>query len=148
VSNAESVIVDGGSEAPQGVRFVTPVLPTFYTLTASNEAGSISTQDVALVELPDDLIDPLVKPSITFAISPLVATVGQPYVEIKWGTMNSESQTLTFPDGRTIGVDSHGARIEAITASGIFTFRARNALGEALRQEAVIFKAPAQEGEA
>jgi len=145
VSNAESVTVDGVLVAPQGVLFPTPFLPTFYTLIATNQAGTVSTQDVALIEFPFDGIDPSVKPSVTFAISPLVVAAAQPRVEIKWGTQNSDSQTLTYPDGRTISVGANGAQIEVITASGVFTFRAKNAKGEVARQEAVIVKAPTDE---
>jgi len=140
VSNAESITIDGVPVEQQGVLFVTPVLPTFYTLVATNAAGTATTQDVALIELPFDGIDPSVKPTVSFAISPLIVSALQPRVEIKWGTINSNSQTLTYPDGRTIDVGANGAMIEVITASGVFTFRAKNARGEVARQEAVIFK--------
>jgi len=140
VSNAETITIDGVPVDPQGVQFVTPILPTFYTLSATNAAGTATTQDVALIELPFDGIDPSVKPTVTFAISPLIVSALQPRVEIKWGTKNSDSQTLTYPDGRVIDLGANGALIEVIRASGVFTFRAKNARGEVARQEAVIFR--------
>lgn len=145
VSRGDAVTLDGTPVPPQGVHFVTPVLPTFYTLSASNIAGSATTQDVALIELPDDLIDPAVKPSVTFAITPLVVDAKQPRIEIKWGTVHSNNQRLTYPDGHSIDVAHNGAMIELITASGIFTFEATNDRGTTRRQEAVIFKEGAPE---
>lgn len=139
-TKAESVTLDGVPVALDGVQFVTPVLPTFYTLRATNAAGTVTTQDVALVSLPELPGDLLNRPKVSFSVSPLVIDVDQPRVEIKWDVEKSDSQSLTFPDGHTISTDQHGARIEIMGASGIFTFTASNVFGRTIKQEAVLFK--------
>lgn len=145
VTGADSITLDGAPVAAQGVNFVTPVLPTFYTLRATNVAGTVQTQDVALVVLPDDLLNLANLPTASFTITPLVVTKSQPFVEIKWGTTKATSRRLIFPDGHSVDVPENGAIIQEILDSGVFTFEASNLFGTIQRQEATIFKKPAEE---
>lgn len=141
VSNSDSVSIDGFGAVPeQGVQFVFPILPTFYTLRAANKAGTVSIQDVALVELPEFGLPEPNKPRISFSITPGVVTLDQPRSELKWETTQSKNQYLIDPDGNREDIPAAGARIITVARSGVYTVRAENDFGATERQEAVILK--------
>lgn len=144
-TGADSVTIDAfGPVEPSGLRVVLPIIPTFYTLTATNIAGSTVAQDVAFVSPPSIPEIERNQPKVSFAITPGVVSLAQAQSELKWVIENSDDQWLIAPDGSREKIPAQGVRIITSLASGVWEVEAQNQFGKTSRQEAVIFKGTPQ----